>query len=87
MSHKLCKIPARSGQRFGGRFRKTHGGLHPLHWRGLKSGDALLRGKVMTMDVCDIFGTCTLRTELLAAGAAKKIEQVQHTKLVTDRER
>ena len=50
-----------------------------------KSGDALLRENIMVRDVCDIFGTCLLRTGLIASGAAKKIVGIQHTKLVADR--
>ena len=44
MPHKLCKISARSAQRFGGNSRKTHGGVSPppLHGRGLSSVPILI---------------------------------------------
>ena len=59
MSHKLCKISARSDQPFGGHSRKTHGVVAstPLCGRGLTFGG---RGETKTQGMEMKFSTLVI---------------------------
>ena len=77
MPHKLFKILARSAERFGGHFRKTHGGdgitPPPLHGRGLKRHVASLKGKKITVVLTLQGAFCNIIEQIAKGGISERL--------------